>query len=131
MSSFQIGPVTTNRALNVLRAAAAITVCVGHVRAYLLKPLEGNDFGAITSVMYALTSLGHGAVMVFFVLSGYFVGGSVLRGQARGTFRWSTYLTARTLRLWLVLGPAPCLTAGMGPVRPPVSSASPMYRATP
>src|SRR3954469_16141760 len=113
MSSFSTGPVTTNRALNVLRAAAAITVCVGHVRAYLLKTLEGNDFGAVTSAAYALTSLGHGAVMMFFVLSGYFVGGSVLRGRARGTFRWSTYLTARTLRLWLVLVPALCLTAVM------------------
>jgi peptidoglycan/LPS O-acetylase OafA/YrhL len=101
----------TNRALNVMRAAAAFLVCVAHVRRYLLKPLEGNDFGPLTELAYALTSLGHGAVMVFFVLSGYFVGGSVLRGRARGTFRWSEYLTARTLRLWLVLIPALILTA--------------------
>jgi peptidoglycan/LPS O-acetylase OafA/YrhL len=111
MNSLQPGLLTTNRALNVMRAGAAITVCLGHVRAYLLKPLDGNDFGALTSGAYALTSLGHGAVMVFFVLSGYFVGGSVIRGRARGTFRWSTYLTARTLRLWLVLVPALVLTA--------------------
>ncbi|MCW2669128.1 MAG: acyltransferase 3 [Frankiales bacterium] len=106
-----MSPSSANRALNVMRAAAAITVCVGHVRAYLLKPLEGNHFGAPTRVAYALTSLGHGAVMVFFVLSGYFVGGSVLRDRARGSFRWADYLTARTLRLWLVLAPALLLTA--------------------
>jgi peptidoglycan/LPS O-acetylase OafA/YrhL len=105
------GKAGTNRALNVMRAGAAIVVCVGHVRGYLLKPLAGHNYGPATSVMYALTSLGHGAVMVFFVLSGYFVGGSVIRGRARAAFRWSTYLTARTLRLWLVLVPALVLTA--------------------
>ena len=119
-----------NRALNVMRAAAAITVCLGHVRPYLLEPLDGNDLGPITSAAYALTSLGHGAVIVFFVLSGYFVGGSVIRGRARGTFLWSAYLTARCLRLWLVLVPALALTAildGIGRLAYPESD---MYGAT-
>jgi peptidoglycan/LPS O-acetylase OafA/YrhL len=54
---------------------------------------------------YMITSLGHQAVMVFFVLSGYFVGGAVLRSGAK--FTWKTYLTLRLVRIWVVL--VPCL----------------------
>ena len=96
-------------ALNTLRAAAAIIVCLGHVRGYILVP-RAEIRGAFNEGMYALTSLGHGAVMVFFVLSGYFVGGSVIRGRRRGTFRWADYLISRSIRLWVVLIPALLLT---------------------
>lgn len=48
--------------------------------------------------------------MVFFVLSGYFVGGSVLRqGNA---FSWGGYALARLSRLWTVLVPALVFTFG-------------------
>jgi peptidoglycan/LPS O-acetylase OafA/YrhL len=96
-------------ALNTLRAAAAIIVCLGHVRGYILVP-RAEITGAFNEGMYALTSLGHGAVMVFFVLSGYFVGGSVIRGRRRDTFRWADYLISRSFRLWVVLIPALLLT---------------------
>jgi len=52
------------------------------------------------------THLGHQAVIVFFVLSGYFVGGGALRAVRNR--KWSTklYLFQRLTRLWVVLIPA-------------------------
>jgi len=102
-----------NSALNVLRAAAAAMVCVVHVRGYLLVPLAEADVGVLGEAAYVLTSLGNGAVMVFFVLSGYFVGGSVLRQGRDGTFRWRDYLLVRGIRLWIVLLPALILTLAL------------------
>ncbi len=61
------------------------------------------------SLFYFATGLGHQAVMVFFVLSGFFVGGSVLR--SRHAFCWRSYSVARLSRLWTVLIPALVFTA--------------------
>ena len=97
-----------NSALNVMRASAAILVCVGHVRNQMLSPLVDTDGGVLLDAAYAVTGLGHGAVMVFFVLSGFFVGGSVIR--QRNGFKWNAYLVARSLRLGVVLVPALVLT---------------------
>ena len=45
------------------------------------------------------------AVVVFFVLSGYLVGGSVLRAVRVGTWTWKDYLLKRLTRLWVPLIP--------------------------
>jgi peptidoglycan/LPS O-acetylase OafA/YrhL len=63
---------------------------------------------------YGLTSLGHEAVVLFFVLSGYWVGGSALRKIERSTFSWRSYLLDRVVRLWVVLIPVLVLTAVIG-----------------
>ncbi len=44
--------------------------------------------------------------MVFFVLSGFLVGGSVIRGRMEDRWSWSLYLINRLTRLWVVLIPA-------------------------
>jgi len=44
--------------------------------------------------------------MVFFILSGYLVGGSVIKQIQRNTWSWRNYLTKRLTRLWMVLIPA-------------------------
>ena len=69
--------------------------------------------GLLTKIFYFATGLGHQAVMVFFVLSGYFVGGSVLSGLRKGSFTWRGYATSRLTRLWMVLVPALLLTLGI------------------
>jgi peptidoglycan/LPS O-acetylase OafA/YrhL len=96
--------------LDLVRGLSAIVVCAGHLRgvffvdyAQLVAPTP------LQSAAYLVTGVGRHAVMVFFVLSGYFVGGSVLR--QRGEFRWPGYLNQRLSRLWTVLLPALCLTA--------------------
>lgn len=54
---------------------------------------------------------GHQAVIVFFVLSGYFVGTSVLSNFQNERWSWREYLVNRLTRLWIVLIPALVLTA--------------------
>jgi peptidoglycan/LPS O-acetylase OafA/YrhL len=94
-----------------LRAAAAFFVLFEHGRNFLFV-----DFPQITlhrrllAPLYLLTSAGHQAVVVFFVLSGYFIGGTVLRGLDRNQWDWIGYLLRRMVRLWVVLLPALLLT---------------------
>ncbi|WP_437191619.1 acyltransferase family protein [Planctomicrobium sp. SH527] len=91
--------------LDGIRGMSAIVVCAGHLRAATYRDfseIENPTF--LESMFYFGTSLGHQAVMVFFVLSGFFVGGAVLR--AGQNFQWTSYLIARLSRLWAVLLPA-------------------------
>ena len=53
---------------------------------------------------------GYQAVMVFFVLSGYFISSTVLRSINENRWSWSDYLIKRVTRLWIVLIPALVLT---------------------
>jgi peptidoglycan/LPS O-acetylase OafA/YrhL len=57
-------------------------------------------------VPYVLAGAGHQAVIVFFVLSGYFISGSVFQAIERKRWLWKDYLLRRLLRLWVVLLPA-------------------------
>lgn len=99
--------------LDLIRGCSALLVCLGHLRNAMLV-----DYSAlihpniVIKIFYALTGLGHQAVMVFFVLSGYFVGGGVLRAGAK--FSWSNYLTSRLTRLWVVLVPCLFITWAVG-----------------
>jgi peptidoglycan/LPS O-acetylase OafA/YrhL len=96
--------------LDFVRGLSAIAVCASHLRAALFV-----DYSSLVNAtlfqkaFYLATGLGHQAVMVFFVLSGFFVGGSVLRSGER--FRPGNYAIARLSRLWIVLVPALLLTA--------------------
>jgi peptidoglycan/LPS O-acetylase OafA/YrhL len=99
--------------LDLIRGWSALAVCLGHLRnALLVDYSELVHPNVLIKVFYVLTSLGHQAVMVFFVLSGYFVGGAVLRAGAK--FSWSNYLSSRLTRLWVVLVPCLFITWAVG-----------------
>jgi peptidoglycan/LPS O-acetylase OafA/YrhL len=49
--------------------------------------------------------------VIFFVLSGYLISGSVFRMVKRNQWSWPTYLVHRLLRLWIVLIPGLILCA--------------------
>lgn len=91
--------------LDLARGLSALMVCAGHLRGAMF--VDYSNLGNITFIeraFYFTTGLGHQAVMVFFVLSGFFVGGSVLlRGDK---FQFVDYFIARLSRLWVVLIPA-------------------------
>ena len=53
---------------------------------------------------------GYQAVMVFFVLSGYFISSTVLKSINENRWSWSDYLSKRIVRLWVVLLPCLILT---------------------
>jgi peptidoglycan/LPS O-acetylase OafA/YrhL len=90
--------------LDVLRWTAAFAVLVGHVRAFAFPPYGSvANPGVLAGAFYWLTGFGHQAVMVFFVLSGFLVGGRAAENIARGRFDSRSYLIDRTARLYPVL----------------------------
>lgn len=54
-----------------------------------------------------VSKFSHEAVVVFFVISGYLVGGTALGSIRNRKFRWQDFLVSRLTRLWVVL--LPCL----------------------
>jgi peptidoglycan/LPS O-acetylase OafA/YrhL len=99
------------RVLNLVRSAAALLVVLGHVRLLFIEDYaDARVHGPVHALLYATTSLGSEAVIVFFVLSGYFVGGGVIHRLRQGRFAWGDYASARLTRLWIVLIPALVLT---------------------
>jgi peptidoglycan/LPS O-acetylase OafA/YrhL len=95
---------------DLVRGVAALLVVLGHAR-MMIFGVEGlpNATG-ITAALLAPTGVAEEAVAVFFVLSGYLVGGSVVRQVRRRTFSCRNYLVARMSRLWSVLLPGLALT---------------------
>ncbi len=104
-------PRTDHRALNAMRTVAATLVVLTHVRDLFFADPQWASNALGDRVMYVLSAMGPASVLVFFVLSGFWVGGSVLSSFRRRSFRWSSYGSARLTRLWIVLIPAIALTA--------------------
>lgn len=97
--------------MDFLRGIAALLVCVSHLSAFLFVPLKQVDSpGILIKAFYFFATLGHPAVLLFFILSGYLVGGSVIRGFQLQRWSWRDYLLRRITRLWVVLFPALLLT---------------------
>jgi peptidoglycan/LPS O-acetylase OafA/YrhL len=90
--------------LNWSRWVAAWLVVAEHARSLVFV-----DYGELQSPglwakgFYFLTGFGHEAVMVFFVISGYLVGGKVWSLYREGRFGWRRYLADRASRLYAVL----------------------------
>jgi len=92
--------------LNALRGLAALAVAYSHARVLFFPPLAIASGAPGPRYM----TIGHEAVMIFFVLSGYLVGGSVLRSIRCQSWSWRDYLIKRLVRLWIVLIPAIAIT---------------------
>ena len=95
--------------LDRLRIISAFLVVATHLRASLFVDWAQVDSqGVVAKLFYFSTSLGSQAVTVFFVLSGFLVGGGLVR---RSSFTWVNYLASRLVRLWVVLVPALLVSA--------------------
>ena len=94
----------------MIRGLAALEVCLGHARAFFLVDYGQTKGGLAAKLFYTISGLHHQAVVIFFVLSGFLVGGSVIRAHQRGNWSWSGYLLRRLCRLWIVIVPALLLT---------------------
>lgn len=98
--------------LDLVRGVAAVLVLLSH-----WKLMFFVDYPKIPGVRwpfavpYLLCDAGHQAVIIFFVLSGYLISGSVFRMLARRQWSWLTYLIHRLTRLWVVLLPGLALGA--------------------
>lgn len=101
------GPAASEAAyqwMDLMRWLAATIVVISHARDLIVSDYDG----AIWSIpFYLATGLGHSAVILFFVLSGFWIAKTVLRRvrQSPDGF-WRIYLIDRMARLWIVLLPA-------------------------
>ena len=93
------------RTIDFVRAAAAIAVVWNHCFNMLLQPV-GPGSGAVYHLLAISASFGRDAVIVFFVISGYWITRSVSASVSRGSWSWRDYLVNRLSRLWIVLIPA-------------------------
>jgi peptidoglycan/LPS O-acetylase OafA/YrhL len=94
--------------LDAVRALAALAVMFGHCRGFYFVDYSNIDPAKaipIIKAIYAVTGFGHQAVMIFFVLSGFFISSSILRSLERRTWCWRDYMIDRGARLYMVLIP--------------------------
>jgi peptidoglycan/LPS O-acetylase OafA/YrhL len=102
--------------LDAVRGLAAVTVLLGHVRGSTwvefgaLPPAEHTP---LVAAFFGATRLGGEAVLIFFVLSGFLVGGGVIARVRARTFSPTAYALDRATRILLPLIPAALLTAGL------------------
>jgi peptidoglycan/LPS O-acetylase OafA/YrhL len=66
---------------------------------------------APVKTMYFVLGFAGDAVLVFYVLSGFFISSAILKDHVRGRWSWKEYAISRGARLYLVLIPALLLTA--------------------
>jgi len=95
--------------LDLMRGLAAIAVLVSHLRNIFFvdyAELLSSRKGALVAIVYFTTDLGHQAVIIFFVLSGFLIAGSVIKSTVDSRWSWRSYLIKRGSRLYVVLIPA-------------------------
>lgn len=96
--------------ISLLRGLAALVVAAAHLRAAMFPGLHAiADPPLWFKGLAFLTGFAHQAVIVFFVISGWLVGGSLLNriGQPQAI---GNYAVDRVTRLWTVLIPTFLLT---------------------
>ncbi len=94
--------------LDLMRWFAALAVVLSHVRSLTLA-----DYAEIRPppsialrLFYFAAGFGHEAVVVFFVISGFLVGGASLIAATEGRLSLLDYAVHRFARIYIVLGPA-------------------------
>ncbi|MET3911288.1 diketogulonate reductase-like aldo/keto reductase/peptidoglycan/LPS O-acetylase OafA/YrhL [Bradyrhizobium sp. S3.3.6] len=97
--------------LDLARGLAAVEVLAFHsYQLMFMEKLPGENYDPairlVYSVLWTLSAHGPAAVLVFFVLSGYLVGGPALVRNMRGRLHAVDYFSARVSRLYVVLLPA-------------------------
>lgn len=104
--------------LDIVRGLAALAVVVGHARMLLLPPFRFADaHWQDWAPQLLFANHGSAAVIVFFVISGFLVGGAALREREKGSgAEWMRFIARRFIRLAVVLWPALALTVTLDAV---------------
>lgn len=92
--------------LDLLRGITAFAVFIGHVRTLYFVDYSNIQPNKIAQIFYFLTGFGHQAVIIFFVLSGFFIAKTMDNAIIRNKWRFKDYLINRIVRLETVLIPA-------------------------
>ena len=115
--------------ISLLRGLAALQVAAAHLRSEMFPGLrELADPPLYYQLLAFCTAFSHQAVVVFFLISGWLVGGSLLNklGQPGAM---TGYAIDRATRLWTVLVPALCLMLAVGALTGSVSPTRPDFSA--
>src|SRR5580704_5830907 len=98
--------------LDLLRAGAAWLVLFGHTRNWFFTNIGAvENPGLLLKGFWLITALEHEAVVIFFVLSGFLVGGAIVNSINKKSFDLTNYLIARFARIYIVYVPALIVTA--------------------
>lgn len=99
--------------LNMSRWLAAFLVVIAHIRHLIwVDYAEVVHKTVLVKGVYFVTGLGHEAVIIFFVISGFLVGGLTLSKWLESGPDLGAYASARVSRIYVVLIPA--LFVGLG-----------------
>lgn len=112
MSQHSLSP-QVSRFIDVARWIAALAVLFTHVEAnslVRLADMPADARGPLAYLAWLLYGFAHQAVVVFFVLSGFLVGGGALKAARAGKPFLAIYLVDRTTRIYLVLLPVLVVT---------------------
>ncbi len=97
--------------LDLVRGMAALEVCCNHLRRILFVAYEDIQHPTpFDTLFFGATSFAPQAVVAFFVLSGFLIGGSVEQMMLNDKWSWAEYAVRRLSRLWTVLLPCLLLT---------------------
>ncbi len=115
ISSMSLALPQQNRTLEALRGLAALLVVAGHARyaLYSTSDIPTSGRTKLESIVLVPTSFGEESVALFFVLSGYLVGGQAIRQIVENRFSGREYFIKRFSRLWPVLAVSVVFTAGL------------------
>jgi len=93
--------------LDFVRLSAAVLVLLGHARGLLLVSMAQVEHpNPLIRAFYLVSGLQHEGLVMFFIVSGFLVGGSVWRLIAQARFDLVAYLINRFARIYLVFIPA-------------------------
>lgn len=96
--------------LDLVRGISALFVFFSHLRALCFQDYHTIEPSLLAKIFYFLTGFGHQAVIIFFVLSGFFIIRSIHIAHINNKWSSSGYLISRLTRLWVVLFPALFIT---------------------
>jgi peptidoglycan/LPS O-acetylase OafA/YrhL len=113
VSSRRFGETRASVYLDGVRASAAGSVLLEHWRnIFFVDYAQIVSHRRLCALPYVVCGVGHQLVVIFFVLSGYLIAGSMVRMLRQERWSWRVYGLQRLTRLWIVLLPGLVLTAG-------------------
>lgn len=93
--------------LDFFRWLSALIVAIGHSRAIFFVPWgQAEHHGVLSTALYFVSGWGEYGVLMFFVISGFLIGGGVLEKSKAGEFSFAQYFINRFTRIYIVLVPA-------------------------
>ena len=93
-------------ALDLLRGVTAFAVFMGHLRTLYFVDYSSIKGDKTAQIFFFLTGFGHQSVIIFFVLSGFFIAKTIQTSIELNKWRFKDYCINRVVRLETVLIPA-------------------------